>query len=34
MALAIFAGLVAQFPLSWLSDRYNRPLLMRLNAIF
>ena len=34
MALAIFAGLVAQFPLSWLSDRYSRPLLMRLNAIF
>ncbi len=33
MALAIFAGLVAQFPLSWLSDRYNRPLLMRFNAI-
>ncbi|SUI39126.1 Uncharacterized MFS-type transporter ycaD [Serratia marcescens] len=33
MALAIFAGLIAQFPLSWLSDRYNRPLLMRLNAI-
>ncbi|OJH85644.1 MFS transporter [Serratia marcescens] len=33
MALSIFAGLVAQFPLSWLSDRYNRPLLMRLNAI-
>lgn len=33
MALAIFAGLVAQFPLSWLSDRYNRTLLMRLNAI-
>lgn len=33
MALAIFAGLVAQFPLSWLSDRYNRTLLMRFNAI-
>jgi len=33
MAIAIFAGLVAQFPLSWLSDRYNRTLLMRLNAI-
>ncbi|HEJ9096846.1 MFS transporter [Serratia odorifera] len=33
MALAIFAGLVAQFPLSWLSDRYNRTLLMRVNAI-
>lgn len=33
MALAIFAGLVAQFPLSWLSDRYNRNLLMRINAL-
>lgn len=33
MALAIFAGLVAQFPLSWLSDRYNRNLLMRINAV-
>lgn len=33
MAIAIFAGLVAQFPLSWLSDRYNRTLLLRLNAI-
>lgn len=33
MAIAIFAGLVAQFPLSWLSDRYNRTLLMQINAI-
>jgi MFS family permease len=33
MALAIFAGLVAQFPLSWLSDRYNRNMLMRINAL-
>lgn len=33
MAIAIFAGLVAQFPLSWLSDRYNRTRLMRLNAV-
>ncbi len=33
MALAIFAGLVAQFPLSWLSDRYNRNKLMRINAL-
>lgn len=33
MAVAIFAGLVAQFPLSWLSDRYNRTRLLRLNAI-
>jgi len=32
MAIAIFAGLVAQFPLSWLSDRYNRTL-MRVNAL-
>lgn len=33
MALAIFAGLLAQFPLSWLSDRYNRNMLMLINAI-
>ncbi|MNG70404.1 putative MFS-type transporter YcaD [compost metagenome] len=33
MAISIFAGLVAQFPLSWLSDHYNRTLLMRINAI-
>lgn len=33
MAIAIFAGLVAQLPLSWLSDRYNRTLLMQINAI-
>lgn len=33
MALAIFAGLVGQFPLSWLSDHYNRNLLMRINAL-
>jgi len=33
MAVAIFAGLVAQFPLSWLSDRYNRTRLMQLNAL-
>lgn len=33
MALAIFAGLLAQFPLSWLSDRFNRNMLMRINAI-
>lgn len=33
MAIAIFAGLVAQFPLSWLSDRYNRTRLLRLNAV-
>ncbi len=33
MALAIFAGLLAQFPLSWLSDRYNRTRLMRLGAL-
>lgn len=33
MALAIFAGLLAQFPLSWLSDRYNRNRLMQINAL-
>ncbi len=33
MALSIFAGLVAQLPLSWLSDRYNRTLLLRINAL-
>ncbi|KAA8728946.1 MFS family permease [Ewingella americana] len=33
MALAIFAGLLAQFPLSWLSDHYNRNMLMRINAV-
>lgn len=33
MALSIFAGLVAQLPLSWLSDRYNRTLLIRINAL-
>lgn len=33
MAVSIFAGLVAQFPLSWLSDKYNRTLLMRINAL-
>ncbi|GKX52375.1 MFS transporter [Budvicia aquatica] len=33
MAVSIFAGLVAQLPLSWLSDKYNRTLLMRINAL-
>ncbi|CNI02403.1 MFS transporter [Yersinia pekkanenii] len=33
MALSIFAGLVAQLPLSWFSDRYNRTLLIRINAL-
>lgn len=33
MAVSIFAGLVAQFPLSWLSDKYNRTVLMRINAL-
>ncbi|WP_127958783.1 MFS transporter [Serratia microhaemolytica] len=33
MSSAIFAGLIAQFPLSWLSDRYNRARLMRINAL-
>lgn len=32
MAIAIFAGLVAQLPLSWLSDHYNRTRLMQINA--
>lgn len=32
MALSIFAGLVAQIPLSRLSDRYNRTVLIRINA--
>ncbi|QCR36751.1 MFS transporter [Nissabacter sp. SGAir0207] len=33
MALAIFAGLLAQFPLSWLSDRYNRNRLLCIGAL-
>lgn len=33
MAIAIFAGLIAQFPLSWLSDRYNRTRLLQLTAV-
>lgn len=33
MGIAIFAGLIAQFPLSWLSDRYHRTLLLRVNAL-
>lgn len=32
MALAIFAGLIAQWPLGWLSDRYNRAKLMQVVA--
>lgn len=32
MAIAIFAGLVAQLPLSWLSDHYNRTRLIQINA--
>jgi len=32
MGCCIFAGLVAQWPLGWLSDRYDRPLLIRIFA--
>lgn len=32
MAFWIFAGLLAQAPLGWLSDRYSRAWLIRLNA--
>ncbi|MDL4912415.1 MAG: MFS transporter [Enterobacterales bacterium endosymbiont of Blomia tropicalis] len=35
MSLTIFAGLVSQFPLSWLSDRYDRQrLLFFISALF
>lgn len=33
MAIWIFAGLLAQAPLGWLSDRYSRAWLIRLNAL-
>ncbi|AKJ40742.1 MFS transporter [Pragia fontium] len=33
MATSIFAGLVAQLPFSWLSDRYNRLVLLRIIAL-
>lgn len=33
MAMSIFSGLVAQFPFSWLSDRYNRLALLRITAL-
>ncbi len=33
MAATIFAGLVVQFPLSWLSDRYDRQRLLFFTAI-
>lgn len=33
MAISIFSGLVAQFPFSWLSDRYNRLTLLRITAL-
>ena len=33
MAATIFAGLVTQFPLSWLSDRYDRQRLLFFTAI-
>ena len=32
MGCCIFAGLVSQWPLGWLSDRYDRPLLIRIFA--
>jgi len=32
MGSCIFAGLVVQWPLGWLSDRYDRPLLIRIFA--
>ena len=33
MGCCIFAGLLAQWPLGWLSDRYDRPLLIRVFAL-
>lgn len=33
MSLTIFAGLVSQFPLSWLSDRYDRQRLLFFIAV-
>ena len=32
MGCCIFAGLLVQWPLGWLSDRYDRPLLIRIFA--
>ena len=32
MGSCIFAGLLVQWPLGWLSDRYDRPLLIRIFA--
>ena len=34
MGSCIFAGLVVQWPLGWLSDRYDRALLIRCFALF
>ena len=34
MGSCIFAGLVVQWPLGWLSDRYDRALLIRCFAMF
>jgi MFS family permease len=34
MAITIFAGLVSQFPLSWLSDRIDRSRLLLFTALF
>lgn len=33
MGITIFAGLIAQFPLSWLSDRVDRQRLLRIAAL-
>lgn len=33
MAVSICAGLIAQLPFSWLSDRYNRLVLLRIIAL-
>nr|WP_268991668.1 MFS transporter [Limnobaculum eriocheiris] len=33
MAISICAGLIAQLPFSWLSDRYNRLVLLRIIAL-
>jgi MFS family permease len=33
MGCCIFAGLIVQWPLGWLSDRYDRPLLIRCMAV-
>lgn len=32
VAVAVLAGLLAQWPMGWLSDRVDRPLLIRINS--